>query len=111
MFLMNYRFHIWFNLDYFFMKRVIIYCLLSINQVKQMQYKDARIKLMSEVLSGIKVLKLYAWEESFQSKILAIRDKELKVLRLAAYLNAFTSFTWTCAPVLVSPSIPYTPDG
>ncbi|XP_030839751.1 ATP-binding cassette, sub-family C (CFTR/MRP), member 1 isoform X4 [Strongylocentrotus purpuratus] len=71
-------------------------------QVKQMQYKDARIKLMSEVLSGIKVLKLYAWEESFQSKILAIRDKELKVLRLAAYLNAFTSFTWTCAPVLVS---------
>nr|XP_054762700.1 multidrug resistance-associated protein 1-like [Lytechinus pictus] len=71
-------------------------------QVKQMQYKDARIKLMSEVLSGIKVLKLYAWEESFQAKILAIRDKELKVLRLAAYLNAFTSFTWTCAPVLVS---------
>ncbi|XP_072168419.1 multidrug resistance-associated protein 1-like [Diadema setosum] len=71
-------------------------------QVKQMRYKDARIKLMSEVLSGIKVLKLYAWEESFQEKILAIRNKELKVLRYAAYLNAFNSFTWTCAPVLVS---------
>ena len=71
-------------------------------QVKQMQYKDARIKLMSEILSGIKVLKLYAWEESFQEKILVIRNKELRVLKLAAYLNAFTSFTWTCAPVLVT---------
>ena len=48
------------------------------------------------------VLKLYAWELSFQDKILAIRNEELKVLKKAAYLNAASSFTWTCAPFLVS---------
>ena len=48
------------------------------------------------------VLKLYAWELSFQDKILAIRNKELRVLKQAAYLNAGSSFIWTCAPFLVS---------
>ncbi|XP_070185918.1 multidrug resistance-associated protein 1-like isoform X2 [Littorina saxatilis] len=71
-------------------------------QVKQMILKDSRIKLMNEVLNGIKVLKLYAWELSFQEKILVIRNKELEVLKKAAYLNACSSFTWTCAPFMVS---------
>ena len=48
------------------------------------------------------VLKLYAWELSFQEKILGIRNEELKVLKKAAYLHAASSFTWTCAPFLVS---------
>ncbi|XP_065072690.1 multidrug resistance-associated protein 1 isoform X3 [Ochlerotatus camptorhynchus] len=71
-------------------------------QIKQMKNKDERVKLMNEVLSGIKVLKLYAWEPSFEQQILVIRDKEVKVLKSAAYLNAGTSFIWSCAPFLVS---------
>uniref|UniRef100_A0A182IP70 ABC-type glutathione-S-conjugate transporter n=1 Tax=Anopheles atroparvus TaxID=41427 RepID=A0A182IP70_ANOAO len=71
-------------------------------QIKQMKNKDERVKLMNEVLSGIKVLKLYAWEPSFEQQILKIRDKEVKVLKHAAYLNAGTSFIWSCAPFLVS---------
>ncbi|XP_035695059.1 multidrug resistance-associated protein 1-like [Branchiostoma floridae] len=71
-------------------------------QVKQMKKKDARIKLMNEVLNGIKVLKLYAWELSFKEKIEKIRSKELQILRNAAFLNAGAAFTWACAPVLVS---------
>ncbi|KAL5018705.1 hypothetical protein ScPMuIL_004427, partial [Solemya velum] len=71
-------------------------------QSKQMTLKDTRIKIMNEVLNGIKVLKLYAWEPSFEKKILGIRNEELLVLKRAAYLNACNSFTWSCAPVLVS---------
>ncbi|CAH1274296.1 ABCC1 [Branchiostoma lanceolatum] len=71
-------------------------------QVKQMKQKDARIKLMNEVLNGIKVLKLYAWELSFKEKIEKIRSKELQILRNTAFLNAGASFTWVCAPFLVS---------
>ncbi|XP_052070953.1 multidrug resistance-associated protein 1-like isoform X2 [Mytilus californianus] len=71
-------------------------------QMKQMGLKDKRIKLMNEVLNGIKVLKLYAWEPSFEKQILDIRNKELVVLRRMAYLNAVVSFTWTTAPFLVS---------
>ncbi|MGH0114521.1 UNVERIFIED_CONTAM: hypothetical protein FKN15_019661 [Acipenser sinensis] len=71
-------------------------------QAEQMQYKDARIKLMSEILNGIKVLKLYAWENSFKEKVLQIRENELKVLRKSAYLGAVSIFAWTSAPFLVA---------
>ncbi|XP_074103395.1 multidrug-Resistance like Protein 1 isoform X2 [Cotesia typhae] len=71
-------------------------------QIRQMKSKDERVKLMNEVLNGIKVLKLYAWEPSFEQQILKIRNKEIKVLKEAAYLNAGTSFVWSCAPFLVS---------
>jgi ATP-binding cassette, subfamily C (CFTR/MRP), member 1 len=63
-------------------------------QIKQMKNKDERVKLMNEVLNGIKVLKLYAWEPSFEQQVLKIRDKEVHVLKQAAYLNAGTSFIW-----------------
>ncbi|XP_072401337.1 multidrug resistance-associated protein 1 isoform X3 [Diabrotica undecimpunctata] len=71
-------------------------------QVKQMKNKDERVKLMNEILNGIKVLKLYAWEHSFEDQVLKIRNKEIKVLKQAAYLNAGTSFIWSCAPFLVT---------
>ncbi|XP_047368145.1 multidrug resistance-associated protein 1 isoform X4 [Vespa velutina] len=71
-------------------------------QIRQMKDKDERVKLMNEVLNGIKVLKLYAWEPSFEEQILRIRRKEIQVLKEAAYLNAGTSFIWSCAPFLVS---------
>ncbi|XP_044271383.1 multidrug resistance-associated protein 1 isoform X2 [Tribolium madens] len=75
---------------------------VKVLQIKQMKNKDERVKLMNEVLSGIKVLKLYAWEPSFEKQILKIRSKEIQVLKEAAYMNAGTSFIWSCAPFLVS---------
>ncbi|CAD1468702.1 unnamed protein product, partial [Heterotrigona itama] len=71
-------------------------------QIRQMKHKDERVKLMNEVLNGIKVLKLYAWEPSFEEQILKIRTKEIKVLKETAYLNSGTSFIWSFAPFLVS---------
>ncbi|XP_055859162.1 ATP-binding cassette sub-family C member 3-like [Episyrphus balteatus] len=71
-------------------------------QVKQMKFKDERVKIMNEILAGMKVLKLYAWEPCFEDIISQIRDKEIKQLRAAAYLSAGTSFVWSCAPYLVS---------
>uniref|UniRef100_A0A8B9RNF7 Multidrug resistance-associated protein 1 n=1 Tax=Astyanax mexicanus TaxID=7994 RepID=A0A8B9RNF7_ASTMX len=71
-------------------------------QVAQMKSKDNRIKLMNEVLNGIKVLKLYAWELAFKDKVSTIRESELRVLKKAAYLGAISTFTWVCAPFLVA---------
>ena len=67
-----------------------------------MVQKDRRIRLMNEVLGGIKVIKLYAWEDHFQRDVQDIRQKELVILRNTTYLNAIASFTWTCAPFLVN---------
>ncbi|GAB1601926.1 multidrug resistance-associated protein 1-like [Argonauta hians] len=68
----------------------------------QMLVKDQRIKLINEILNGIKVLKLYAWETSFMKKINEIREKEMKILRTSAYLQAVGMFTWTSIPYLVT---------
>ncbi|CAB3223734.1 unnamed protein product [Arctia plantaginis] len=71
-------------------------------RTKLMQYKDERIKLMNEVLNGIKVLKIYAWEPSFQEYILKIRNREIKILKKIAYYDSFFTFVFYCTPVLIS---------
>lgn len=71
-------------------------------QVKQMGQKDRRIKMMNEVLNGMKGIKLYAWEKPFSDLITSIRESELRVLRSSAYLGAAGSFSWNTAPFLVS---------
>ena len=50
-------------------------------QKKQMKHKDMRVKLLNEILSGIKVLKMYAWEKSFIQKIGDIRKIEVDALK------------------------------
>ena len=71
-------------------------------QIIQMKVKDERVKSMNEILNGMKVLKLYAWEPSFETLILGTREKEMVVLKKAAILNAGTYFVWSLAPFLVS---------
>ncbi len=71
-------------------------------QMKMMKQKDIRVKKMNELLSGMKILKLYAWEPSFMQEVVNIRNTELKILLNIGYLSAAISFIWTCAPFLVS---------
>lgn len=66
-----------------------------------MKLKDQRIKMMNEVLNGIKVLKLYAWETAFMRRVNDIREKELRSIRKKAIINAISSAIWTFAPILV----------
>ena len=75
--------------------------IFTVQQSEQMKEKDKRIKLMSEILNGIKVLKLYAWEESFTKIISGIRKEELTLLRRAGFTNAASSFFWQLAPFMV----------
>ncbi|XP_065203949.1 multidrug resistance-associated protein 1-like [Planococcus citri] len=70
-------------------------------QFEQMQKKDDRIKLMNQILSGMKVLKLYAWEPSFEKQVLSIRNNEVKILKKQAYLTGISTFTWAATSFLV----------
>ena len=38
-------------------------------QQEQLKNKDQRIKMINEILGGIKVLKLYGWEPSFVKQV------------------------------------------
>ncbi|XP_019116392.2 ATP-binding cassette sub-family C member 2 [Larimichthys crocea] len=71
-------------------------------QIENMKFKDKRLKIMNEILNGIKILKLYAWEPSFQVQVEDIRGEELKVMRKFAYLSSVATFIFSCAPALVS---------
>lgn len=71
-------------------------------QTKQMIKKDERIRMMNEILSGMKVLKLYAWEPSFQASVEKVRAKELQIIKYAAIANAYVFLLWNMVPFLVT---------
>ncbi|XP_026557030.1 canalicular multispecific organic anion transporter 1 isoform X2 [Pseudonaja textilis] len=71
-------------------------------QVKNMKHKDERMKIMNEILNGIKILKFFAWELSFQKQVEKIRAWELKGLLHFFHLQSFAIFIFSCAPILVS---------
>jgi ABC-type multidrug transport system fused ATPase/permease subunit len=70
-------------------------------QSKQYEYQDSRIKTVNELLNGIKVIKLYAWELPLKSIIIKIRQSELKIFRLISYLTGFNNFVMNTTPFMV----------
>jgi ATP-binding cassette, subfamily C (CFTR/MRP), member 1 len=72
-------------------------------QKRQMKNKDARTRLMTEILNNMKSIKLYAWGQAFMSKLNFIRnDQELHTLRKIGAVTAVANFTWSTTPFFVS---------
>ncbi|XP_019491823.1 PREDICTED: canalicular multispecific organic anion transporter 1 [Hipposideros armiger] len=71
-------------------------------QVKNMKNKDKRLKIMNEILNGIKILKYFAWEPSFKDQVHNIRKKELKNLLTFGQMQSVIMFLLYLTPVLVS---------
>lgn len=63
------------------------------------------LQLMTEFLSGIRVIKFYTWEKHFSSRISACRAEELQKLRAVRYLDAVCVYLWAALPVIVSIAI------
>mmetsp|Transcript_13658 Transcript_13658/g.13206 ORF Transcript_13658/g.13206 Transcript_13658/m.13206 type:complete len:1517 (+) Transcript_13658:272-4822(+) len=55
---------------------------------RKVQSTDVRVKIMNEILSGIRVIKYYAWESAFNKKIGGVRLRELELLKQLAYIQA-----------------------
>jgi ABC-type multidrug transport system fused ATPase/permease subunit len=67
-----------------------------------MQTKDKRVKIMNEVLNGIRLIKFFAWERSFIKKINQVREQELKTMIDGAVYRALVLFFFAATPTLVS---------
>lgn len=67
-----------------------LYIFITLNRLRQKKVKktDIRVKLMNEILSGIRVIKFYAWESPFMSSVLESRREELVILKQMAYIVA-----------------------
>ncbi|KAG0359164.1 Canalicular multispecific organic anion transporter 2 [Podila minutissima] len=63
---------------------------------------DNRIRLVNEVLAGIKIVKLYGWESSFRSKIAVYRNRELAILRKIGLAFSFMTIMFSSLTLLMA---------
>uniref|UniRef100_A0A672ZEG6 ATP-binding cassette, sub-family C (CFTR/MRP), member 10 n=1 Tax=Sphaeramia orbicularis TaxID=375764 RepID=A0A672ZEG6_9TELE len=75
--------------------------ILSNNKL-MLLHKDSRVKLMTEILFGIRVIKFYNWESHFTQKVAHSRKQELSHLKAIKYLDALCVYTWAALPVVIS---------
>ncbi|XP_069971268.1 multidrug resistance-associated protein 1 [Penaeus vannamei] len=75
---------------------------VKVLQQANMKFGDQRVKMMNEIISGIKVLKLYAWEGAFSSMVDKIRRKEMNLLQKVAIYRALNSFLSGTSPYTVA---------
>ncbi|KAG0365931.1 Canalicular multispecific organic anion transporter 2, partial [Mortierella sp. AD032] len=66
------------------------------------ELSDERIRVMTEILSAIKIVKLYAWERPFLKRILDVRNRELEVMRRSGALDAAMSVVYTSPTLIIS---------
>ena len=63
---------------------------------------DQRIKLMNEVMQGIKAVKFYAWEKPFSRKIEAQRDQEVQTLGETIWASSVLFAIMLSIPVIIA---------
>ena len=87
----------------------ILFALIPINRVlvgMQMKLRfatqkhtDERVKIVNEMLKGIRVVKCYAWEQFMEDRINSIRGKEIHMIRTRSILGAMSNlFMWSAPP-------------
>ncbi|XP_062157642.1 putative ABC transporter C family member 15 [Alnus glutinosa] len=69
---------------------------------KIMEVKDSRIKVTSEVLKSMRVLKLHSWESTFRKKLLHLRETERSWLERYLYTCSAVAFLFWASPTFVS---------
>ncbi|KAF5286351.1 hypothetical protein FQR65_LT12645 [Abscondita terminalis] len=63
----------------------------SVYRMKSATRTDERIRLMNEIISGMAVIKMYSWEESFTKLIVLYRKLEMKAIRINSYIKGIYS--------------------
>ncbi|KAI9478028.1 MAG: hypothetical protein EXX96DRAFT_539173 [Benjaminiella poitrasii] len=62
---------------------------------------DKRIGLVNELLSAIRIVKFFAWENEFRERILKARSAELKKIRARLMSYMWIGNVWFLIPVLI----------
>lgn len=79
----------------------VVFAYVSKMRRRVLKYSDARVKMINEILTGIRIIKYYAWEGPFGKEVNSIREKELKALTTLAYATAIGfSLIMLSAPII-----------
>ncbi|XP_063223820.1 ATP-binding cassette sub-family C member 4-like isoform X2 [Bacillus rossius redtenbacheri] len=69
-------------------------------RIQSNQISDRRIKLLQEILLGVRLIKMYAWEKPFISLVDQVRRAETKVMKKSGFLRgAFLVFTLSASRI------------
>ena len=68
---------------------------------RYLSQKDIRLAELNEVLSGIRIVKNYAWEEAFCRSILGLRRAEMISLKTVAYVWNVSQILFVSIPVVL----------
>ena len=74
---------------------------LQNNRRLGLKQTDERLKLVQEVMSGIRIIKFMSWEESFVERIGGVRERELALFRRAAIVMSLFQTLMQATPIVV----------
>ncbi|KAM9328000.1 ATP-binding cassette sub-family C member 4 isoform 2-T2 [Pholidichthys leucotaenia] len=62
---------------------------------------DSRIRTMNEVVTGIRIIKMYAWEKPFAALVSEVRRREITKIMKSSYLRGLNMASFFCASKLI----------
>uniref|UniRef100_A0A8C9R4B6 Multidrug resistance-associated protein 4 n=1 Tax=Scleropages formosus TaxID=113540 RepID=A0A8C9R4B6_SCLFO len=75
--------------------------LFSSFRSKTAAFTDSRIRTMNEVVSGIRIIKMYAWEKSFSTLVNEVRRKEISKIMKSSYLRGLNMASFFVASKII----------
>ncbi|XP_052784406.1 ATP-binding cassette sub-family C member 4-like [Mya arenaria] len=65
---------------------------------KTAKYTDERVRLMNEIIAGMRVIKMYCWEKPFGDLVKKVRRREIALIWKKKILSAITACNWVVGP-------------
>uniref|UniRef100_A0A669CZP7 Multidrug resistance-associated protein 4 n=1 Tax=Oreochromis niloticus TaxID=8128 RepID=A0A669CZP7_ORENI len=75
--------------------------LFGIFRSKTAVLTDSRIRIMNEVVSGIRIIKMYAWEKPFSALVTEVRKKEMSRILKSSYLRGLNMASFFASNKLI----------
>uniref|UniRef100_A0A3P9DJC3 Multidrug resistance-associated protein 4 n=1 Tax=Maylandia zebra TaxID=106582 RepID=A0A3P9DJC3_9CICH len=75
--------------------------LFGIFRSKTAVLTDSRIRIMNEVVSGIRIIKMYVWEKWFSALVTEVRKKEISRILKSSYLRGLNMASFFASSKLI----------
>jgi hypothetical protein len=82
---------------------VMVFSIVSKRRRKVLKYSDTHIKMMNEILAGIRIIKFYAWGRPFGKEVGGVRAHEISALAKLVYTSAIGFSLVLMAAPLIQP--------
>lgn len=81
---------------------MVFFTIMFSQRRKGVKITDQRVRLTTEVLQGIRLLKFYAWETFYTGQISNLREGEIRTIKKAAIARSALVATMLFSPILAS---------